>query len=200
MLSRTGPEGRAGALLPVRTLLSWSHEGSQRLPTGQTQTRDIHHIKVRFQRWVAFPHLFCLLCGELTCHLVLLSAAGNQTTWNLLREPTSWPLLVAVVVEEGLDRTSADLMISSASANRTLLVRLVCTWMTLWRQSLKTLQHLLDFCPLNGLPRAPPNPPPEDCSPATEAGQHSTARLASSLHHNLKASCCPVRVHTRTRS
>ncbi|KAK1895073.1 Protein virilizer like [Dissostichus eleginoides] len=68
----------------------------------------------------------------------------------------------------------------------------VCTSMTLWRRSLKTLGLLLDFCLLNGPPRAPQNPPPEDCSLATEAGAPSTARLASSLHHSPKGFCCPV--------
>lgn len=131
-------------------------------------------------------------------HLVLVSVAVNQTTSSLQREPTSWLFLAAVEVEEGLDRISADPTTSSASANRTPPVLPVCTWMTLWRLSLKILRPLLDFCPLNGRPRAPPNPPPEDCSLATEAEPPSTARLAFSLHHNLKAYCCPVRTQTHT--
>ena len=129
-------------------------------------------------------------------HLVFASSAVNLTTWSLLREPTLWLLLAVVEVEEGLDRISADPTISSASANRTPPVLQVCMWMTLWQQSLKTLQPLSDFCPLNGPQRAPPNPPPEDCSLATEAEPPSTARLAFSLHHSLKVFFYLVCTHT----
>lgn len=118
-----------------------------------------------------------------------VSAAVNQTMWSLLKEPTSWLLHAAVEVEEDLDRMSPDPTIFSASANRTLPGLPVCTWTTLLQQNLKTLQPLLDFYPLNGPLRAPPNPPPEDCSLATEAEPPSTVRLAFSLHHNLKVYC-----------
>lgn len=128
------------------------------------------------------------------------SSAVNLTTWSLLREPTLWLLLAAVEVEEGLDRISADPTISSASANRTPPVLQVCTWMTLWQQSSKTLQPLLDFCHLNGPQRAPPNPPPEDCSLATEAEPPFTARLAFSLHHSLKVFFYLVCTHTHTHN
>lgn len=137
-----------------------------------------------------------ILFQSTDCHLLLVSTAVNQTMLSLLREPTSWQLLAVEEVEEGLDRISADLMTSSANANRTLPVLPVCTWTTLWQQSLKTLQPLLDFCPLNALPRAPQNPQPEDCSLATEAEPPFTARLAFSLHPNPKVYCCQVCAHT----
>lgn len=112
---------------------------------------------------------------------------------NLLSEPTSWLLLAAVEVEEGLDKIFAGRMTSSVSVNRTPHAHLACMWMTLWPQSLKTLQPLLDFCPLNGLPRVPQNLPLEGFSPATGAEPPSTARLVSSLHHSLKGFSCLVR-------
>lgn len=124
-----------------------------------------------------------------------VSAAVSRTTLSLLKEPTSWLLLAAVEVEEGLDRISPDPMTSSAYANRTLLVLRACTWTTLLRRSLKTLLHLLDFCPLSVPQRAPPSLPPEDCSRATEAEPPSTARHAFSLRHNLKVYCYQVCTH-----
>lgn len=125
------------------------------------------------------------------CHFI----AVNQTMLNLLREPTSWPLLVAAEVVEGLGRTSADHMISSASVNKTPPVLPACTWMTLWQLRLKTLLPLLDFSHLNGPPRVPQNPLPGACLLATEAEPPSTARLAFSPHHNLKVFCFQVCKH-----
>lgn len=94
-----------------------------------------------------------------------------------------------------MDRISTDPTISFASANRTPPVLPVCTWMILWRRSLKTLQLPLDFCLPNGPQRTPPNPPPEDCSLATEAEAPSTAKHDFSLHHNPKVYCSPVTTH-----
>lgn len=111
---------------------------------------------------------------------------------SLRRELTSWLLRVAVEVEEDLDRMSPDRMISSAYANRILPVLPACTWMTLLRPSLKTLRPLWGCCLLNGFQKAPPNRQPEGCSLVTEAELPSTAKLAFSLHHNLKVYCCQV--------
>lgn len=55
----------------------------------------------------------------------------NRITSNLLREPTSWLLPVGAEAAEGLGRTFVGHTTSSASANRTPLVLLACTWMTL---------------------------------------------------------------------
>ena len=43
VLSGPGPEGRAGALFPVRALVTRPHQNPQRLQTGQAQARDLHH-------------------------------------------------------------------------------------------------------------------------------------------------------------
>lgn len=63
VLSRTGSEGRVGALVPVRTFFSLSHESYKRFQTGQTQARDVYHIKVhRFARLLKFVVYFgCIL-------------------------------------------------------------------------------------------------------------------------------------------
>lgn len=73
---------------------------------------------------------------------MFVSAVGSLTTSSLQRELTSWLLLVAEEVEEGLGRMSPDRMISSACANRILPVLPACTWMTLLQRSLKTLRPL----------------------------------------------------------
>lgn len=124
--------------------------------------------------------------------LLSFAAVVNLTMWNLPSEPISWLPLAVAEVEEGLGRISAGRMTSSVSASRTPPGLLACMWMILWPQSLKTLQLLLDFCPLSGPPRALPNPPLEGSSPATEAELLSTIKLVSSLHHSQKGFCCPV--------
>ena len=177
-----------------------SSPGHSKAPKGFRLGKHKHETFItRYRSSVLvyfFPYVFRILCKKLTSlFIVFVSSAVSRTTSSRQSERTSWQLLAAVEVEEGSDRISTDRTISSASANRTPPVLPVCTSMTLWRRSLKTLGLLLDFCLLNGPPRAPQNPPPEDCSLATEAGAPSTARLASSLHHSPKGFCCPVRTH-----
>lgn len=68
MLSRTGPQSRAGAFLPVWAVFPWSHQSSQRLQAGQTQARDVYYIQVSISVQFIFHQIFIWIfsCSILT--------------------------------------------------------------------------------------------------------------------------------------